>query len=63
MPTKLSVETVQGMARELAGLELDPDRLGLLTPRLEGLLQEINRLDGLNLKEVEPAPIIEMKGE
>ncbi|MBI1987045.1 MAG: hypothetical protein HYS70_01680 [Nitrospinae bacterium] len=63
MSTKLSTEVIHGMARELAGLELDPDRLKLLTPRLEGLLGEINRLDELDLNEVEPAPIIEMKGE
>lgn len=63
MPTKLMVEAIQGMARELAGLELDSDRLNLLTPRLEGLLQQINRMDELDLDEVEPAPIIEMRGE
>lgn len=63
MSTKLSTEVIHGMARELVGLELDPNRLKLLTPRLEGLLGEINRLDELDLNEVEPAPIIEMKGE
>lgn len=63
MTTKLSKEVIHGTARELAGLELSPDRLNQLTPRLEGLLREINRMDELNLNEVEPAPIIEMKGE
>lgn len=63
MSTRLSVEVIQGVARELAGLELEPDRLKLLTARLEELLQEINQMDELDLNQVEPAPIVEMKGE
>jgi hypothetical protein len=56
MPRKrVTQSTIQGMAGEVAGLPLAPDRAKLHAEVLEGLMSEIARLRELPLKEVEPA--------
>ena len=57
MPNRkpLTPSTVEGMATELAGLPVSPDRAKLHAEVLEGLVGEIARLRELPLKDVEPA--------
>ena len=52
--SRLSTEALRQLA-QLAGVEFTDARLERVLPRVERYLEEIGRLDNIDLSEVEPA--------
>ena len=55
-------ETVERMAREVAGIELSPAEIDQLTPQLEKLLSDLANIPDADLQDVEP-PLFFNAGE
>jgi Asp-tRNA(Asn)/Glu-tRNA(Gln) amidotransferase C subunit len=47
-------ETVEKMAREVAGIELSPAEIEQLTPQLDRLLSDLAEISDAELQELEP---------
>lgn len=58
----LTKETVEKMAREVAGIELSPAELDQLTPQLDKLLSDLANIPDADLQDIEP-PLFFNAGE
>ena len=59
---RVTKETVERMARELAGIELSPAEVEQLTPQLDRLLTDLAQVPDKDLQDLEP-PLIFEAGE
>lgn len=58
----LTKETVEKMAREVAGIELSPAEIDQLTPQLDKLLSDLANIPDADLQDIEP-PLFFKAGE
>lgn len=49
-----SEQTLRGMTKEIAGLDLTEEEIAALTSQLDALLSDMRALDELDMSEVEP---------
>jgi Asp-tRNA(Asn)/Glu-tRNA(Gln) amidotransferase C subunit len=61
--TILSPQTIAEMLAKLGGLALSPAELEELAPQLETLFHDLHTLEGVDLGEVEPETLFEVRGE
>ena len=61
--TILSPHTIAEMLAKLGGLSLSPAELEELAPRLETLFHDLHTLEEIDLGEVEPETLFDVRGE
>ena len=59
---RVTKETVQQIAREMAGIELSPAEVEQLTPQLDRLLGDLAQIPDKELQDIEP-PLIFTPGQ
>jgi hypothetical protein len=59
---RVTKETVERMAREVAGIDLNPAEIDQLTPQLDKLLSDLAQIPDADLQDIEP-PLFFKAGE
>jgi Asp-tRNA(Asn)/Glu-tRNA(Gln) amidotransferase C subunit len=59
---RVTKETVEKMAREMAGIDLSPAEIDQLTPQLDKLLSDLAQIPDADLQDIEP-PLIFNAGD